>query len=343
VLIPSTSPIVNITALPPANPDCQNPKTILQVSATPANVVYAWGSTTGYTSFLQNPVVTTSGTYTVTVTNTSTGCTSTKSIAVVSETRRDTLQKTICTGNSYAGYSHPGTYVDTLLTHPCGCYDIRVLTLDSVSVLSHDVNIQICAGDQYAGYTQTGVYQDLFSVPGGCDSLRILHLNVIPGFTINATVKPDNGTGTGSGTAFLDIVGGQGPFQFAWSSGAVEQYLYNLPTGFYVVTVSDVLGCSNVLAVKVPFQLDSVPPIHPAPGMELFPNPVQNRLWITLPVGTSGQISLYDVLGNLRLPARKCEAGTSWMDVEVLPSGTYFVVLEGAGVGVLVRKVLIYR
>jgi hypothetical protein len=38
----------------------------------------------------------------------------------------------------------------------------------------------ICFGNSYAGYDSTGTYADLFTAAGGCDSVRVLHLTVLP-------------------------------------------------------------------------------------------------------------------------------------------------------------------
>ena len=339
VVVPDPAPSVTITALAPPNPDCQNPQTILQANAIPANAVYAWGSPTGYTSNLQNPIVSQGGTYTVTVTNANNGCTATKSITVVSETRRDTVTAQICSGESFAGYAQAGTYVDTLLTHPCGCYDIRVLTIEAVTQKTYHVNATICPGAQYATYTQSGVYQDLFVSAGGCDSLRILQLTVTPDYTLDALATPDNGNQTGQ--INLTVQGGQGPFHFAWSNGDTTQTPVQLSSGFYFVSVTDAFDCTKHLAVKVPFMLDSVPPVHTLAGLELFPNPASDQFWVNMPA--AGRLYMVDALTGQRQPMVQMKAGTGQIDVGTLPTGMYWVVIESDRFGVLVRRMLILR
>jgi gliding motility-associated-like protein len=42
------------------------------------------------------------------------------------------------------------------------------------------IDMSICAGEHYAGYGSTGTYVDTFAAANGCDSIRTLHLMVLP-------------------------------------------------------------------------------------------------------------------------------------------------------------------
>jgi gliding motility-associated-like protein len=44
----------------------------------------------------------------------------------------------------------------------------------------HGVSAQICPGETFAGYSASGIYTDTFPLMPGCDSIRILHLAVVP-------------------------------------------------------------------------------------------------------------------------------------------------------------------
>ncbi|TAK42129.1 MAG: hypothetical protein EPO28_07630 [Saprospiraceae bacterium] len=54
-------------------------------------------------------------------------------------------------------------------------------------------------------------------------------------------------------SACLNVAGGVGPFEYAWSNGATSSCLLGAETGDYSVTLTDALGCTlEVMSVKVP-------------------------------------------------------------------------------------------
>ncbi|MBT1699259.1 T9SS type A sorting domain-containing protein [Fulvivirgaceae bacterium PWU4] len=71
------------SVLPPARLTCSATSITLQGSATAPSVTYLWSGPGGYSSMLQNPVVSLPGTYTLTVTNNAGGCTSSTSVEVI--------------------------------------------------------------------------------------------------------------------------------------------------------------------------------------------------------------------------------------------------------------------
>lgn len=88
------------------------------------------------------------------------------------------IEATICSGESFEGYSSSGIFTDTFfLSNECD--SIRTLTLTVIPLAQTEVYEEICAGQVFLGYTQTGIYSDTFSVISGCDSIRTLTLVVI--------------------------------------------------------------------------------------------------------------------------------------------------------------------
>ena len=79
----------------------------------------------------------------------------------------------------------------------------------------------------------------------------------------NFTVAPENPPGLSdittnvdcfgdnTGAIDLQVSGGNGPFTYSWSNGAITQDLTDLPAGSYTVTTTDADGCEESLSITV--------------------------------------------------------------------------------------------
>lgn len=128
-------------------------------------------------------ILTMSGTY-VDTTQTTAGCDSiTVMNLMINAVPRDTIVRTICSGNSYAfrgnSYSVAGMYVDTMQT-AAGCDSITTLDL-RVTLIVTTNNITLCAGRSFrvgpSLYSTAGTYTDVFPSSSGCDSTIITNLS----------------------------------------------------------------------------------------------------------------------------------------------------------------------
>lgn len=127
------------------------------------------------------------GTYIDTVMNTI-GCDSVIILnLIVLDILRDTINESICYGQSYIvgtnSYSVSGTYTDTLV-NPNGCDSAITLNLLVLDILRDTINESICYGQSYivgnSNYSSTGTYIDTIVNTGGCDSVVLLNLEVLP-------------------------------------------------------------------------------------------------------------------------------------------------------------------
>ena len=107
-------------------------------------------------------------TYRVFLDTTSTGC-----------SLQSTVSQSICSGESYEGYTETGVYTDTY-AGANGCDSTRVLNLTVLPVAGTMTAITICAGESYEGYTEAGQYTDTYTGANGCDSVHVLNLTVLP-------------------------------------------------------------------------------------------------------------------------------------------------------------------
>ncbi len=75
--------------------------------------------------------------------------------------------------------------------------------------------------------------------------------------------------------------------------------------------------------------------------VNVYPNPAANSLQVTY-TGNSGQISLYDVLGNMVIKNEelKMQNGAAQVDVSNISNGVYFLSVKTAE-GILSKKVVV--
>ncbi len=88
------------------------------------------------------------------------------------------VNKIICQGQSYLGYSTSGLFNDTLVAAN-GCDSIRTLNLTVLPNSVSTINASICEGENYLGHTVNGTYIDTLTAFNGCDSLITTNLSVI--------------------------------------------------------------------------------------------------------------------------------------------------------------------
>jgi gliding motility-associated-like protein len=133
---------------------------------------------------------------TTTITYSVGGCSNTK-VITVNPTYTQTLNASICNGQTYTfggtTYTLPGTYPHTFTTIH-GCDSIVTLNLTVNPVYNQSVNIDICQDSYYTfcgiNYYTSGVYSHLFTTTKGCDSNVTLNLLVHPKPEASIYVSP---------------------------------------------------------------------------------------------------------------------------------------------------------
>jgi len=131
---------VNLSTGPALILTCTNSSGIITANSIVSNASYAW-SGTGITSGVNNDTATvnTAGTYTVTITDPSNGCTNTATVTVTSNITSIPFSQniTLCNGNSLqvgtSTYNSSGQYIDTL-TAANGCDSIVTSNLTILQI-----------------------------------------------------------------------------------------------------------------------------------------------------------------------------------------------------------------
>ncbi|GJM33130.1 MAG: hypothetical protein DHS20C18_21310 [Saprospiraceae bacterium] len=105
----------------------------------------------------------------------------------------------------------------------------------------------------------TGTYTITITDINGCIFTEIVTITTISD-NLSATLTASNGGCGVPGSIIINMVGGTAPYNISWSSSnsSGTQYtstnvytLYNLPTGIYEVTITDVNDCEEILSIQI--------------------------------------------------------------------------------------------
>lgn len=230
------------------------------------------------------------------------------------------LTKEIVVCNNEAiveGYRGPGIFRDTF-SMSNGCDSIRVLDIavSSARIIS-EVDASICEGESLEGRSEKGAYIDIFTSATGCDSLRILNLSILP--KIEQT--------------------------FAVSICSGETYEGHSITGTYVDSLVSHSGCDSIRIVKLSVEttdnclttntIDAIITTN----INIFPNPVIDRLYIQSTAQEPITYSVYSITGML-MQAPSILRESNEVAVKAWSPGLYFLQFTTER-GQSVRKIVV--
>ncbi|MCB0532856.1 MAG: gliding motility-associated C-terminal domain-containing protein [Lewinellaceae bacterium] len=163
-----------------------------------------------------------------------------------------TVTASICQGQSYVFYNEviydAGIYQKTLTT-PDGCDSVVTLTLD-VYQLDGAANVAICLGDEYVfglkHLYSAGVYVETFITPDGCDSVVTLTLTVEDINDFQLTGDTVICPGDSATLRTVDLFA-----SYNWSTGVTTPTTKVGKAGWYAVTVTSALGCTDINSIYV--------------------------------------------------------------------------------------------
>jgi hypothetical protein len=135
-----------------------------------------------------------------------------------------------------------------------------------------------------------GLYSATVSDAYGCTGDYSTRINMPDTLVFSATVTGASGDSVGDGAIRISgVVGGNPPYQYEWSTGAVTQEVSMLLPGIYTVTVTDDKGCQAVRSLRVPGTSATAAPediVMP----ELWPNPADEATVLYLPAAPAGPL-----------------------------------------------------
>lgn len=249
---------------------------------------YAWsnGGTTSSISGL------TAGTYSVTVTDPSSGCTATQNVT---------------------------------LTEPSGMTISSSATQPSCANRSNGaIDISVSGGNSPYSYSWSNgaTTQDLNSVPAGtytvtvtdgngCTKTNTTTLSNSYAVTISASATQVNCFGQNSGSITTSVSGGVSPYTYSWNTGSTSNALSNVVAGTYSVTVTDQNGCTAISSANVTQPAAALSLSHTATQVNCF-----GQSTGAISTSVSGGTSPYTYTWN---------TGATTSGISNLSAGTYTV------------------
>jgi gliding motility-associated-like protein len=172
---------------------------------------------------------------------------------LVNSTLRDTINVSICNGQSYVfgskSYNTSGLFNDTI-NSVSGCDSISYLNLYTTPQKRDTLIGVICDEDSVLFgndfYKVAGVYRDTFSLINGCDSISTLML------TVNFKPSPSIFGDTIFCNNSTSLLSTEGVFvNYLWSSGETSSSISIFNGGKYSVTVQNNELCKGVDSIYV--------------------------------------------------------------------------------------------
>lgn len=229
----------NVTPLVSGSITCIGDVTLTATSTSTDAVTYSWTGPSSFTSSVQSPTTTVAGDYTVSVTDVTSGCSSTTLITVGTET---VIPNLTATTSGSLGCTTSVTLTATSSTTNTLTYDWSGPSSYTASVQSPTTSI---AGD----YTVT--VNDALT---GCTSSETVTIGT--NTTIPSVTALTSGSLGCNGTVTLDAASTSTTLTYMWDGPSSFTSSVQSPTtsiaGDYTVTVIDALnGCSNISTVTV--------------------------------------------------------------------------------------------
>ena len=237
------APVAKVTVIP----SCKTENgTVMVTSPTGANYEYIMnGKTQTSTEFVNVKT----GTYSITVRNILTGCTSMGSIDVPAVPPSPVLS--LVSFENPKCFGETGTITFTMTNTPNGIYVIKYIG-------GQFGNVAVSGGKATVS-APAGTYNGLSIESNGCTSDEIINVVITQPseIVITESITEIDLKSNTKGAINITVTGGSpfsvaDPYLYKWADGTTTKDIKNLNEGTYVITVTDKNGCTQVKAIKIP-------------------------------------------------------------------------------------------
>lgn len=234
------------------------------------------------------------------------------------------------------------TYIEVLVSSDCGdsFQSLYIIDKNTHSPAVGLQTVQLGLGD-YAGQSVIIRFDAVWGAGDFYFDLDNINFRACPpSMELSAeTIPADPGLSNGSATVYVGT--GNPPFNYLWSNNATTPTTSGLPIGPVMVTVTDDLGCSDVLTIQI-----GSSPVREIEGLTLLtlmPNPSTglSTLLAAFDHPADLQVQVLDLLGQTIWQAKfaNSSAVSERLDLRAFPDGLYLVRLQAGGQQVL-RKLV---
>ncbi len=177
-----------------------------------------------------------------------------------------------------------------------------------------------------------GNYVVTITDANGCMEITTIGIGLCPdNLNLSAEVSPVSVEGQSDGMITILAGNGEGPFTYDWDTGDSTAIVSGLPVGDYIITVTDVHNCSDILTVTVDIMV-GLEDLNLLSEISLVPNPTSgvSTLNVELTQAADIQVQLINVVGQ-RLFFEESQNSTSIsypLNLTAFPEGIYFVRIQ---------------
>jgi photosystem II stability/assembly factor-like uncharacterized protein len=96
-----------------------------------------------------------------------------------------------------------------------------------------------------------GLYTVTVTESNGCTSSTSVTISTLPSMLISSGPTNPSCSGQNNGNTSVAVAGGEAPYTYTWSNGQTIPILTDLPAGTYMLTVTDINGCTAITSVNI--------------------------------------------------------------------------------------------
>lgn len=253
-------------------------------------------------------------------------------------------------GNNTERTLAPGDSLIVSLSTDCGEIYMPIFRADSLTHEPSDTMLRVTVQlNEYVGSTiklRFQAYREAGSDSGDyfidIDNVNVVRCGPSLELSIEETnlSRPD----IDDGSLIVDAAAGLPPYTYEWSNGETNKGNFGLEAGSYTVTVTDAVGCSDVITatVNVATNIEDVDALK---ALQLVPNPTSGNteLQIELLERAEVKVQLFNAMGQLlrEFPTQTATELNYSLDLSSYANGLYFVQIWANGQGHTERLVLL--